>query len=272
METDFCAADRRRGGGGGCVVFVFFQWMTMPADKDVILRIIAVGRQWPRMLTSPFAVAALSCAGPPRILPAELVHLSFIWNLNRASHRACLRQHTARPEMWHVRNCGEKIQFCLSYLTRGVGWGTSEWCESEKRKKSRVSSYHGSHSFYPLTNILVEEDNKLITIRSGLGEGLLCNPSTNTRIMNLPEYTASVLMIINASNVLHLGSHIVPASSHAVVRWRLKACLSCPGCCAQGPVFLIKSCRISLSNIGRCDHCLSLRLNTNMFIFGPRFI
>lgn len=40
METDFCAADRQ-------VVSVFLQWMTMATDKDVILKKIVVGRQWP---------------------------------------------------------------------------------------------------------------------------------------------------------------------------------------------------------------------------------
>lgn len=41
-------------------LFVFFQWMTIRADKDVILRKIGVGRQWPWVLTSPCIVLGSS--------------------------------------------------------------------------------------------------------------------------------------------------------------------------------------------------------------------
>ncbi len=174
--------------------------------------------------------------------------------------------------MWHVKDCVEKIQFCFSYLIVSVGWERLSSVEA-KKQRSGLSSYHEFSPCNHTTNILKEKDNKLITIRSGLEDGLLCNPSTNTHTMDIfQNIPASVLMIINTSRVPRLGVTLCSSILARVSGLEAKVLFIMSRLLCTGAAFLIKSRRISLSNIGRCDHCLSLQLNENMFIFGPRFI
>lgn len=89
-----------------------------------------------------------------------------------------------------LRTVSKKIQFASSCLT-SVGRGGLK--QKKKKKKDReVDRPLIMNSVLATTQLIYSRRRiiKLITIRSGLEEGLPRNPSTNTLTVNLPEYSS----------------------------------------------------------------------------------
>ena len=118
-----------------CGPFVFFQRITMPADKDVTLRKIGVGRQWPWVLTWP--PPEPHCPGRSAEDSKRLLqYVSVLIEFEERSPQGLFKI-THCGEMWHVTNCVEKDTVRLLVFDE---CGTRRTAAQKKKKKTEKST------------------------------------------------------------------------------------------------------------------------------------